>query len=88
MGGADSEEDKSNSSRRHLAYDEKWYREEFGINNNKLCNYILEKLKYKKEIDVEKDLESQGRPVKKIIQSLTLMFPTKRYIMMCFVIME
>lgn len=42
--------------------------EEFGINNNKLCNYILEKLKYKKEIDVEKDLESQGRPVKKIIQ--------------------
>ena len=59
--------------------------EEFGINNNKLCNYILEKLKYKKEIDVEKDLESQGRPVKKIIQSLTLMFPTKRYIMMYFV---
>ncbi len=42
--------------------------EEFGINNNKLCNYILEQLKYKKEIDIEKDLESQGRPLKKIIQ--------------------
>lgn len=42
--------------------------EEFGINNNKLCNYILEKLKYKKEIDIEKELESQGRPLKKIIQ--------------------
>ncbi|WP_300394236.1 WYL domain-containing protein [Fusobacterium sp.] len=42
--------------------------EEFGINNNKLCNYILEKLKYKKEINIEKDLESQGRPLKKIIQ--------------------
>lgn len=42
--------------------------DEFGINNNKLCNYILERLKYKKEIDVEKELEIQGRPVKKIIQ--------------------
>ncbi len=42
--------------------------EEFGINNNKLCNYILEKLKYKKEINIEKNLESQGRPLKKIIQ--------------------
>ena len=42
--------------------------EEFGINNNRLCNYILEKLKYRKEIDVEKELESQGRPLKKIIQ--------------------
>lgn len=42
--------------------------DEFGINNNKLCNYILDKLKYKKEIDVEKELEIQGRPVKKIIQ--------------------
>ena len=31
--------------------------EEFGINNNKLCNYILEKLKYRKEIDTEKELE-------------------------------
>ena len=42
--------------------------EEFGINNNKLCNYILEKLKYRKEIDTEKELETQGRPLKKIIQ--------------------
>lgn len=42
--------------------------EEFGINNNKLCNYILDKLKYKKEIDIEKELETQGRPLKKIVQ--------------------
>ncbi|WP_372714965.1 WYL domain-containing protein [Ilyobacter sp.] len=42
--------------------------EEFGINNNKLCNYILDKLKYKKDINVEKLLETQGRPLKKIIQ--------------------
>jgi len=42
--------------------------DEFGINNNKLCNYILDKLKYNREINVEKDLEIQGRPLKKIIQ--------------------
>ncbi len=42
--------------------------EEFGINNNKLCNYILDKLKYKREINTERELEAQGRPVKKIIQ--------------------
>ncbi len=27
--------------------------EDFGINNNKLCNYILDKFKFKKEIDTE-----------------------------------
>lgn len=42
--------------------------DEFGINNNKLCNYILDKLKYNKEINIEKDLEIQGRPLKKIVQ--------------------
>ena len=42
--------------------------EEFGINNNKLCNYILERFKYNKKMDAEKLLETQGRPVKKIIQ--------------------
>jgi len=42
--------------------------EEFGINNNKLCNYILEKLKYNRHLNIEKMLESQGRPLKKIIQ--------------------
>jgi hypothetical protein len=42
--------------------------EELGINNNKLCNYILDKLKYQKDINVEKLLETQGRPLKKIIQ--------------------
>ena len=42
--------------------------DEFGINNNKLCNYILDRLKYNKEINVEKDLEIQGRPLKKIVQ--------------------
>lgn len=40
--------------------------EDFGINNNKLCNYILDKYKYdKKKTDI---LKSQGRPLKKIIQ--------------------
>lgn len=40
--------------------------EDFGINNNKLCNYILDKYKFeKKKTDL---LKSQGRPLKKIIQ--------------------
>jgi len=47
-----------------MKYDE----EEFGINNNKLCNYILEKLKFNKKIETEKLLEMQGRSYKKIIQ--------------------
>ena len=47
-----------------MKYDE----EEFGINNNKLCNYILEKLKFNKKIETEKLLEMQGRTYKKIIQ--------------------
>ena len=42
--------------------------EDFGISSNKLCNYILEKLKYKQEINVEQLLKVQGRPLKKIIQ--------------------
>ena len=42
--------------------------EEFGINNNKLCNYILERFKYNKKMESEKLLEMQGRPLKKIIQ--------------------
>ncbi|MBR8701980.1 hypothetical protein IX317_001412 [Fusobacterium sp. DD29] len=42
--------------------------EEFGINNNKLCNYILDRFKYNKKMDSEKLLETQGRPVTKIIQ--------------------
>ena len=42
--------------------------EEFGINNNKLCNYILERFKYNRKMEVEKLLETQGRPLKKIIQ--------------------
>lgn len=47
-----------------MKYDE----EEFGINNNKLCNYILEKLKFNKKIETEKLLEMQGRTYKKMIQ--------------------
>ncbi len=47
-----------------MKYDE----EEFGINNNKLCNYILEKLKFNRKIETEKLLEMQGRAYKKIIQ--------------------
>ncbi len=42
--------------------------EDFGVSSNKLCNYILEKLKYKQEINVEQLLKVQGKPLKKIIQ--------------------
>ncbi|MGL6066759.1 MAG: WYL domain-containing protein [Cetobacterium sp.] len=42
--------------------------EEFGINNNKLCNYILDKFKYSKKFDIDKFIEPQGRPLKKVIQ--------------------
>ncbi len=41
--------------------------EDFGINNNKLCNYILDKYKFKRE-DGENLLKAQGRPVTKIVQ--------------------
>lgn len=42
--------------------------EEFGINNNKLCNFILDKFKYTKKFDIDKFIEPQGRPLKKVIQ--------------------
>lgn len=42
--------------------------EEFGINNNKLCNFILDKFKYSKKFDLDKFIEPQGRPLKKVIQ--------------------
>ncbi|MGL4687567.1 MAG: WYL domain-containing protein [Fusobacteriaceae bacterium] len=42
--------------------------EEFGINNNKLCNFILDKFKYNKKFELDKTLESQNKSVKKIIQ--------------------
>ena len=42
--------------------------EDFGINNNKFCNYILEKLKFNRKIETEKLLQAQGRNRKKIIQ--------------------
>jgi hypothetical protein len=41
--------------------------EDFGINNNKLCNYILDKYKFKRE-EEENLLMVQGRPVSKIVQ--------------------
>lgn len=41
--------------------------EDFGINNNKLCNYILDKFKFKREIDTEV-LLAQGRPLTKMVQ--------------------
>ncbi|MDN5304925.1 MAG: hypothetical protein PWP46_1811 [Fusobacteriaceae bacterium] len=40
--------------------------EDFGINNNKLCNIILDKYKFKREN--EDLLKSQGKPLRKIIQ--------------------
>ncbi|WP_297596386.1 WYL domain-containing protein [uncultured Cetobacterium sp.] len=42
--------------------------EEFGINNNKLCNFILDKFKYSKKFDIDRFIEPQGRPLKKVIQ--------------------
>ncbi|MGL4392859.1 MAG: WYL domain-containing protein [Fusobacteriaceae bacterium] len=42
--------------------------EEFGINNNKLCNYLLDKLKYNKKIEFEKELERENKNLSKIIQ--------------------
>ncbi|MGL6115053.1 WYL domain-containing protein [Cetobacterium sp. SF1] len=42
--------------------------EEFGITNNRLCNYILEKLKYEKEIKLPENLEAETKLKKKIIQ--------------------
>lgn len=41
--------------------------EDFGINNNKLCNYIFDKYKFKREYG-DNILNAQGRPVKKIVQ--------------------
>ncbi|MGL4671670.1 MAG: WYL domain-containing protein [Cetobacterium sp.] len=42
--------------------------EEFGINNNKLCNYILDKFKYSKKFEIDRFIEPQGRPLKKVVQ--------------------
>lgn len=42
--------------------------EEFGINSNRLCNYLLEKCKYSKEIKLNENLEKQNKSLKKIIQ--------------------
>ena len=42
--------------------------EDFGINNNKLCNYILDKFKYKREFDTELLLLAQGRALTKMVQ--------------------
>lgn len=42
--------------------------EDFGINNNKLCNYILDKFKFKREMDTEILLLAQGRALTKMVQ--------------------
>ena len=42
--------------------------EEFGVNNNKLCNFILDKLKYNRNFNIDKLIEPQGRALKKVIQ--------------------
>lgn len=42
--------------------------EDFGINNNKLCNYILDKFKYKRDFDTELLLLAQGRALTKMVQ--------------------
>jgi hypothetical protein len=42
--------------------------EDFGVNNNKLCNYILDKFKFKREYDTESLLLAQGRALTKMVQ--------------------
>ena len=42
--------------------------EDFGVNNNKICNYILDKFKFKKEYDTETLLLVQGRALTKMVQ--------------------
>lgn len=42
--------------------------EELGINSNRLCNYILDKLKYEKSMDAHKFVEKNSGTQKKIIQ--------------------
>lgn len=42
--------------------------EEFGINNNRLCNYILDRLKYEKNMDSHKLVEKNIGTQRKIIQ--------------------
>ena len=42
--------------------------EDFGVNNNKLCNYILDKFKFKREYDTEALLLAQGRALTKMVQ--------------------
>ena len=42
--------------------------EDFGVNNNKLCNYILDKFKFKREYHTEALLLVQGRALTKMVQ--------------------
>ena len=42
--------------------------EDFVVNNNKLCNYILDKFKFKREYDTEALLLVQGRALTKMVQ--------------------
>lgn len=42
--------------------------EEFGINKNRLCNYILNKLKYNRDIEFDKELDRESKELSKIIQ--------------------
>lgn len=42
--------------------------EEFGINKNRLCNYILNKLKYNREIEFDKELDRENKELSKIVQ--------------------
>ncbi len=42
--------------------------EDFGVNNNKICNYILDKFKFKREYDTEALLLVQGRALTKMVQ--------------------
>ncbi len=42
--------------------------EEFGINKNRLCNFLLDKLKYNKKITFDKELERENQTLGSIVQ--------------------
>lgn len=42
--------------------------EEFGINNNRLCNLLLNKLKYSREIKFDREVDKESKELTKIVQ--------------------
>lgn len=42
--------------------------EEFGINNNRLCNYILDKFKYNRDFEMDKIIDLNEKALTKVMQ--------------------